>query len=119
MKIIQYKPIDKGHTKGYITLFVPAWGLNIYNITLYEKDGKKWISFPSKSYEKDGTTKWFSYLRFENQEHMAKFSNEVLKALDDYLAKQTPKPVNPVKSATQQEVQWMDWEKNSDDGLPF
>lgn len=125
MKIITYKTVDKGATKGYITLFVPKWELTIYNITHYAKDGKEWISFPSKSYEKDGQTKWFAFMRFEKPEMMEKFQTAVLSALKEYQgtqAKLTSTPATPDKSMplkgskafSQQDM--LDLEM---DGLPF
>lgn len=114
MKIIQYKPVDKGATKGYITLFVPKWELTIYNITLYEKDGKMWISFPSKSYEKDGQTKWFSFMRFEKPEMMDKFGAEVIAAWKQHQGN-APSAIKPATTGQRPPTPVEDY----DDGLPF
>lgn len=114
MKIIQYKPVDKGATKGYITLFVPKWELTIYNITLYEKDGKMWISFPSKSYEKDGQTKWFSFMRFEKPEQMEAFSAQVINAWKGYQPK-APSALKPQAPMQRAPAPVEDY----NDGLPF
>ena len=105
MKIIQYKSVDKGATRGYITLFVSKWQLTIYNITLYEKDGKMWISFPSKSYEADGKTKYFSFLRFETPEMMTKFQDAVINAWKEQQGTQakltsTPPTANKIAPKT-------------------
>lgn len=92
MKIIQYKPVGKAPTLGFISVVVPEWNnLTIYNITHFSKDGREWISFPCKTYEKDGQTKYFSYLRLEKDD-MVKFQAQVFEALKVYQANGEPKP---------------------------
>ena len=66
MEILNYKPINKGFLVGKFDLQIPEWGkLTICECTLFEKDGKRWISLPSKQYEKDGQKKHFNLIRFD------------------------------------------------------
>lgn len=90
MEIISYKAINKGMLQGSIALKIPTqWGeLIIYDISVFMKDGNRWISFPSKTYEKEGEKKYFQYNRFENRENSDAFQKDVLKHLDAFIEKQ-------------------------------
>ena len=54
----------------------------MYSLSLHEKEGKKWVNFPSKSYEKDGKKEWLPYFRFENAEHGKLFTEQVKEAIN-------------------------------------
>lgn len=58
---------------------VDKWDLEINGITLFEKDGKRWINFPSKEYMKDGQKKYAPTFRFRDKKNFEKFC-EVVKA---------------------------------------
>ena len=91
MEILSYKAINKVTLQGVIALKIKTeFGeLIIYDIFIFMKDGQKWLSFPSKSYEKDNEKKYFQYNRFENRENSDAFQKDVLKHLDDFIEKQS------------------------------
>jgi len=63
------------------------WGTLTFNeLTLFKKDNQRWISFPSKQYEKDGVKKYYSYIFADNEN----LKRDILKAVDDSLHKQSP-----------------------------
>ena len=109
MEITQYKAINKGSLLGVFSLKLPKWGnLVIHDISSFQKDNQRWISFPSKIYEKDGKKQYFSYIRFEDQKTMQSFQEKVLEALDSYL--KTHEPVESRISAV---------EIHNNEDLPF
>jgi len=59
-------------------------GLIIRDITLFQKDGRRWLSFPSRAYEKDGKTEYFQYVRFEDKIKHEGWQQKALKALEEY-----------------------------------
>jgi|GEM_PF-1580452 len=63
-------------------------GLIIRECTLFESNGKKWINLPSKQYEKDGKTKYFSYLAYEDRAMDEKFKEKIMSAALEQLKKQ-------------------------------
>lgn len=89
-----YKDMNKGIMKGYATIYVPKWGLEIFNIQMCDKDGARWINFPSRQAEKDGETKYFPYIRFRKKEHLEMFSKKVWEAVDRYLKQASPSVFN-------------------------
>lgn len=89
-----YRYVGKGAVVGFINIFVPKWGLEINDITLFMKDGRKWISFPCRMYEKDGEKKYFPYIRFKNKDHSVAFQNKVLDALDKFCSQNSSESVS-------------------------
>ena len=81
-----YKPLNKGAVAGFATIFVPKWGVYIYNITVFSKDGKKWVSFPSREgVGPSNEKKYFPYLRFKESSHFDAFSEKVKSAINKFL----------------------------------
>ena len=84
IKILSYQKLDKGFLKGSLSILVEDWGLEIYDMKIFEKDRTKWISFPSRQYEKDGQKCFAPYLKFPSKEQMAAFSHAVFKAVEQF-----------------------------------
>lgn len=79
---IKYNPYAKGSLLGFADIFVPKWGVEIYGLTFHEKEGKRWINFPSREYEKDGEKKHASYFRFPESSHYNLFCEKVKEAIE-------------------------------------
>jgi hypothetical protein len=85
MRVLEYKQINKGALVGSMSMQFEEWGgLIIRDITLFQKDGKRWLSFPSRAYEKDGKTEYFQYVRFEDKIKHEAWQQKALKALQDF-----------------------------------
>lgn len=82
LKCIKYNPYAKGTLLGFADIFVPKWGVEIYGLTYHEKDGKRWVNFPSREYEKDGEKKRMSYFRFPDSGHYTLFCEKVKVAIE-------------------------------------
>lgn len=78
---IKFTPYDKGSLKGFADIRVPKMGMTFYGFTVHEKNDQKWVAFPSRSYEKDGETKWLPYFKFDNQTHQEEFKKKALEAI--------------------------------------
>ena len=82
MEIKNYKPIDKGCLKGRFDVTVPQWGLTLRDCALFEKEGDKWVNFPSRPYKaEDGTTKHYACAFMEKAEKK-KFDEACLVAIE-------------------------------------
>lgn len=102
MEIVKFREMQKGTLLGFFSLKLPKWGnLIINDLSLFSKNGHRWISFPARQYESNGEKKYASYLIFEEKETMVKFQDEVLKALDKHLAQQQPQPPKQEKTVPQ------------------
>jgi len=93
IEIVEFRAYVKNTLQGFLTVRVPS-GWEIRDITLHEKNGKRWISMPAKSYKKeDGTEAWVLIVRLPDQHRWEAFQNAVLRAMNDYrpTKKETPK----------------------------
>jgi hypothetical protein len=85
MKAKNWKAYEKGTLQGFFELALDS-GLNIRGMTYHAKDGKRWVSFPSKPYQDDqGETKYQSLLYIPDDGRWKKFQKLALEALDDVL----------------------------------
>lgn len=82
IKCIRYKPYSQGSLIGFADIFVSNWGLEIYGISYHEKDGKRWVNFPSKEYEKDGEKKHANFMRFPDSRQYTLFCEKVKEAIE-------------------------------------
>jgi len=86
MRVLDYKQINKGSLVGSMSMQFEEWGgLIIRDITLFQKDGRRWLSFPARAYEKEGKTEYFQYVRFEDKIKHEEWQQKALKALQDYV----------------------------------
>jgi hypothetical protein len=79
-----YKEMNKGVMIAFVTVFVPKWGVEIFNVQLCEKGNQKWINFPSRQIEQNGEKKYLPHLRFKSREHTDAFAKKVWEAADKW-----------------------------------
>lgn len=83
IEIINFRPFLKNSLQGFLTLRLIATGLEIRDIALHEKNESRWLSLPSKPYQKkDGTQAWSYILEFTDKEKSKQFQAAALEALD-------------------------------------
>ena len=81
IECLRFNPVNKHTCLGFADVKVIKWGLVINGISLHSKDGKVWVSLPSKQYEKEGEKKWMPYLKMENPEHQKEFLRQIQDAI--------------------------------------
>jgi len=83
VECLEFKSCIKGCMLGFINLFVPKMGLEIYGCTLWQKDGRRWINLPSREYkDENGEKKYMPVLRFREKAHYDAFVVAVKDAVD-------------------------------------
>jgi hypothetical protein len=76
--ITNFRRLDKNSLRGVFDLELPS-GLKINRCMLFEKNGKRWVGFPSEKFTKrDGTTSYSPILEFSSREVSDKFQKAVL-----------------------------------------
>lgn len=86
MEITEFKPLNKGFLEAQVSLKIPKWGnFFIKGVKVFEKEGSRWITFPSHEYEKDGKKKFYPYCGFETNEMLEAFRSQFFKVYDEYL----------------------------------
>ena len=89
-EILEFKPVNKGSLLGLVNISVPDIGFSIRDISIFEKEGKKWASMPARMYEQDGKKKYFKYILFENSEKDTEFQIKLLEKLNSFLSGEQP-----------------------------
>jgi len=83
--IKEFKPFTKNTLRGFVTIRFPKSGLEIRDICLHEKNGKRWLSMPAKPYQKnDGTKGWCIVVDFFDKQIGKKFQQIALRTIDTY-----------------------------------
>ena len=80
MKIINFKPMEKGYLRGFFDVVIEEWGMTMA-FSFFNKDGKKWVGLPSREYEKDGQKKYQSLVKFDEARNK-KFQDKVIAMID-------------------------------------
>ena len=76
-RISNSRRIGKGTSVGAFDLEMPS-GLKINGVMLFEKDGGRWIGFPSKEWTKRDGAKGFSpFIEFASSEARERFQGQV------------------------------------------
>jgi hypothetical protein len=105
MKILNYKLINKGTVIAAMDIEIPEWGFTIKRCTEFNKEGKRWISFPSYKFnDEQGGTKYSPYV-FMEKTRKERFDKGVLALLDAGTyepAAQAEKPMPREMSVTEE-----------------
>ncbi len=96
LRITKYYSVNKGYIVGSFNCeIVTDYGPAFYNkCTLFEKDGRRWASFYSESYEKDGKKSYFPIAGFTDKKGYEKFQEDVKKALALYFEKSSNQSID-------------------------
>jgi hypothetical protein len=87
-EILDWKFIGKGYLLAACTLGLPS-GLRIKDCGVFAKNGKRWLSMPSRQYAKpDGSKGYHAYIEFADDETRDAFMDAAGEALERHLAAQ-------------------------------
>lgn len=95
MQILKHTPMDKGSLIGMVNAKTPIqlflngkWEngtLTMNEIKIFKnKDGKKFISLPSRPYEVNGEKKFFSINYLDDKKLLKQFEDTLLQAIADH-----------------------------------
>ncbi|SPD74323.1 conserved hypothetical protein [uncultured Desulfobacterium sp.] len=83
--ILKYRPFRKNTLIAFVDLGLEPSGLEIRECSLHEKNGKRWLGFPARPYQKDGKTTYASIVQISDKGKWATFQKAAVAALDAYL----------------------------------
>ena len=107
IEITKYKPIDKGTIFASFDIKIPKWGnFFIREILYFKKENQRWISFPSKQYEKEGEKKYYPYNGFDDGAMTKAFQDKVFDALDKYIVSMSKSEATVFKMEITQKEQF-------------
>ncbi|MFL6448693.1 MAG: hypothetical protein ACJ746_13540 [Bryobacteraceae bacterium] len=80
-----WKPLEKNTLKGFVTIILPS-GVRIRDCAVHTRDGKCWISMPSKAWTKtDGGTTYVPLVDFSSNQAPDRFQELALAAVNRLL----------------------------------
>ena len=89
IEIMKFELINKGPLVARFTCKMLKWGcLNIRECTLFDTGTKRWVNLPSRQYDDaEGKKKYYPYLAYEERNLDDKFKEMIIKAVDEYIAR--------------------------------
>lgn len=95
VECMEFRSYSSGSLVGFATLYVPKWGVVVKDISVFNKEGNRWISFPSREFvSKEGEKAYNPYIKFRSKDHHEAFNLLAIKAIDDYALRQTETSVH-------------------------
>ena len=83
IEIVSYKQVEKGSLKGIVTIRMSNVGMEIKDLCVFEKAGKRWVNLPSKQVkDKTGEMIYAPVIEFFDNRKRELFRDAVLDALD-------------------------------------
>lgn len=85
IEIVDFRTHEKNTLKGFVTVRLTNVGLEVRDLALHQKNGKRWLQLPSKPYQKpDGSKGWSYIISFYEKDRYNQFQAVALKALDAF-----------------------------------
>jgi hypothetical protein len=84
IRCLRFRAFKKNTLLGFADLELTRVGLILRDCTLHEKNGKRWIGFPAKSFTgQDGESKWTPLIEFAEGagEARKQFQQQALEAI--------------------------------------
>lgn len=87
IEIIKFQPIQKGFLISQVDIKLKKWGnFIIRKVKIFEKDDKRWLSFPSEEYEKEGKKQYYFLCCFEDKGMTDAFHKLFFESYDKYVS---------------------------------
>ena len=85
IEITDFRSCEKNTLQGFATARLTNVGLEIRDIALHQKNGKRWFQLPAKPYQKpDGSQGWSYIVSFYEKKNYHQLQEVALKALDAF-----------------------------------
>jgi DNA-binding cell septation regulator SpoVG len=90
VRIDAVKPYSKNTLFAFCDFTLLDIGLSIKGATVHQKEGKRWIAMPARSYSDAEGTHWTPIIEFDTKEARSRINEAVLAAFDSYSKGGTP-----------------------------
>ena len=86
IQITEFTPLQRNTMRGFATVFLPDWGIEIPGFMVHKQNKKEWVELPAhKSDSSSG--KWVKNMSFDSRTQEKEFKNMFMKELKDFLIK--------------------------------
>lgn len=86
LEIMSATAINKGVVIAKCDVHIVPWKIILKDVTIFEKDGKRWPSMPSARWTHEGKTKYKEVVAWADSETRERFREQFLKVWDEYVA---------------------------------
>lgn len=106
MKLLikEFKKHDKNTLKAFVDIEFLDLCLIVKGCMVHQKEGSAWISFPGRSYEEDGKTKWVNILDFSTKEKREEFREATVDAVKRFMEMENEKQSTPSETVDDEEI---------------
>jgi hypothetical protein len=102
VEVLRFKPLSLRALRGFIDIYIVDYDMEIYGLTMFEKEGRRWFSMPSKELpasEDSKEKKYFPHVRLRERSSQDALRDAILQGLSDFL-KNAKDPDHSIKNPT-------------------
>lgn len=87
IEIQNINALRKGSLLATCDVYIKPWHITLVEIKIFEKGSNRWIGLPSREFlSESGEKKYIELITFDSESVKTRFRNQVMHAIDDYLA---------------------------------
>ena len=89
IEIVSYRKYEKNTLQGFLSIRMTNIKLEIHDLCIHQKNGKRWVSLPAKpllSKESGDKPSYVAILDFYDKTYLEKFQSATLMALDSWVS---------------------------------
>jgi len=87
IECLEFKADKKGSLIGFATLKIDNWDLVFNKCPVFEKDGRRWVSFPTFPTENDDGSRAFTpYFSFSDPKKQTAFKEQANEAISHWFS---------------------------------
>ena len=83
--VVSFRPYEKNTLQGFVTLALTPPGIVVHDCSYHQRDGKSWVAWPARSYEKEGQTQWCRIVEAADKSAYWRLQSLCVKAVERYL----------------------------------
>lgn len=85
IEVSNINPVMKNSLLATCTVYIKPWHIFLHEVAIFEKGANRWISMPSRQYEKDGEKKYIELITFDSDGVKKRFRDQIMVAVDKFL----------------------------------
>ena len=84
LEVTEFTPLQRNTMRGFVTVYLPDWGIEIPGFIVHKQNGKKWIELPAHK-ASQSSDKWVKNISFDSRKQEEEFKKDVMRKLYDFL----------------------------------
>jgi len=101
IEIQNIEPVYKGALVAKCDVYIKPWHLILKEVKIFEKGTQRFVGLPARKFDSDEGEKWVELVQFDSDSVKKRFTAQIRKAVDEYLAKNPNMEPEPVVSESE------------------